>query len=281
MKTIVLTQLPKLFSTYLLLFSSTILFAQVGIGTLTPETHSGVSIDKFNVTGTGTASGGAFTPVSIIANTGAGAALGVQNDLTTNTSPAMEVANAGATGIALRGLHLDGTGVGVGVYGSTNSASGWGGYFAGRVYASGGFWAPSELKWKENIRKLDTNGSLLDKLMLLQPKSYNWKSEAFPGMSFNTDRISFGFIAQELKEVFPELVLSEQQIPDPMSKNEPYKAVEMVSGYHLVNYSGLIPILTGAVQEQQQIIRSQEQRIAQLENALNLLEQRVNELNKK
>ena len=40
----------------------------------------------------------------------------------------------------------------------------------------------------------------------------------------------------------------------------------MVEGYYLVDYVSLIPVLTKAIQEQQEIIEKLEQRIKVLEN---------------
>lgn len=60
-----------------------------------------------------------------------------------------------------------------------------------------------------------------------------------------------GFLAQNLKETFPELVS--------VDKN----------GYHYVDYVGLIPVLVEAIKEQQVIIESQEARIVAIESRLN------------
>lgn len=79
----------------------------------------------------------------------------------------------------------------------------------------------SDRRLKENIKPI-TNG--LDKIMKLNPVSYNY---------LHSDVQSLGLIAQEVKEVVPEIV----NVP----KNE--------DEYMSVRYSELIPVLIDAVQE--------------------------------
>jgi hypothetical protein len=61
-----------------------------------------------------------------------------------------------------------------------------------------------------------------------------------------------GFIAQELKEVFPEVVSEDKE------------------GLLSVDYIGLIPVIVEGIKEQQQIIEAQEERINALEKAIKI-----------
>ena len=186
-------------------------------------------------------------------------------------------------GSALRGIHLPTTGAGIGVYGASNSSQssgGWGGYISGAILVTGGYYAPSESIWKKEITDLSGHGNVLDKINRLSVKTYKWKADEFPGMNFNPDEISYGFMAQDLKEIFPDLVVSEKAIPDPSESIKAYSELNMVSGYHLVNYIGLIPILTSAIQEQQNIIESQGDKIKQLENLFVKLQMELDKLKK-
>jgi len=79
--------------------------------------------------------------------------------------------------------------------------------------------------------------------MKLEPSSYEMKTT--PGKK------SIGFIAQNIKDNFPELV-------------EHYKNEE--EDKYLVNYSGLIPVLTKALQEEQNTINKLEDRLSRLES---------------
>ena len=60
----------------------------------------------------------------------------------------------------------------------------------------------SDVRLKRNIQPFP---AVLDKLVRLQPVSYNWRVEEYPQLRFGTSRAS-GLIAQEVEKVFPELV---------------------------------------------------------------------------
>ena len=94
----------------------------------------------------------------------------------------------------------------------------------------------SDARLKSNIVSL---GSTLPKLLQIDGKSYEMKGKQ-----------KIGVLAQEIKEVFPELVSEDDN--------------EMLA----VNYQGLVPVLINALKEQDEIIKSQEQRLSQVENLL-------------
>jgi len=138
----------------------------------------------------------------------------------------------------------------VGVYGTngniTFETGKYAGYFRGNVKVSESLTAnaystSSDYRLKENIQQL--NGSqAVDNLMKINTVSYNYKqrevemADGTMGNYFADDspvllNSHYGVIAQELKEIYPELV------------------VEDASGYLAVNYVELIPILIKSVQE--------------------------------
>jgi len=94
----------------------------------------------------------------------------------------------------------------------------------------------SDVRLKENIKPLVNT---LDKLMKVEGKSYIYKKDAEPSIISDFEKMSekekFGFIAQDLEKVFPELVL----------------APNSVSEYYAIDYTGMIPILVEAIKEQQ------------------------------
>ena len=95
----------------------------------------------------------------------------------------------------------------------------------------------SDARLKSNIVSL---GSTLAKLLQIDGKSYEMKGKQ-----------KIGVLAQEIKEVFPELVSEDDN--------------EMLA----VNYQGLVPVLINALKEQQSEIdrlKKQEKRIERLEN---------------
>jgi Chaperone of endosialidase len=78
-------------------------------------------------------------------------------------------------------------------------------YVVGCVYGPSGIIGgscASDARLKKDIRQFPL---VLDKLVQLQPVSYDWRTEEFPQLHLGTARTS-GLIAQEVEKVFPEMV---------------------------------------------------------------------------
>ncbi|MBK6966773.1 MAG: tail fiber domain-containing protein [Bacteroidales bacterium] len=131
---------------------------------------------------------------------------------------------------------------------------GYAGYFSGNVYCSGSY-LPSDEKLKENILPLQDG---LEKLMKLDVKTYDFRTTEFPELNLPADT-QYGFTAQNLESVFPELVKV-----NPAKKEQPVE-------FKAVNYTGLIPVLTAAIQEQQKQLEAKEERIDLLQKQLDEL----------
>jgi hypothetical protein len=101
--------------------------------------------------------------------------------------------------------------------------------YDGSATLAGDLTVNSDARLKSNIVSL---GSTLAKLMQIDGKSYTLRS--------NEKENKIGLLAQEILEVFPELVKSG------MDKNETLS----------VNYQGLIPVLINAIKEQQNQIKT-------------------------
>jgi len=86
----------------------------------------------------------------------------------------------------------------------------------------------------------------LDSILALHGIRFNWNTQDFPAMSFN-DNPQIGFIAQEVEQIYPELVM--------IAPN----------GYKVIDYARLTPILVEAIKEQQTMIDSLQQRISAIE----------------
>jgi hypothetical protein len=100
----------------------------------------------------------------------------------------------------------------------------WGG-----VNNSTGAWMNgSDARLKTDVSDLENP---LEKVLGLRPVRYNWISDGF----VTTTGQHIGFIAQEVENVLPELVGN-------------------MSGYKSLSYAEFAPILTGAIQQQQQEI---------------------------
>ena len=105
---------------------------------------------------------------------------------------------------------------------------------------SGNFLALSDERMKSNITPL---GTVMPKLKQLQAKHYQYKN--------GEDRNYNGFLAQDLKEVFPELVIKTKS----RSEGEP--------DVLLVDYNQMTVLAIQAIQEQQSALEQQEDIIAQ------------------
>ena len=131
---------------------------------------------------------------------------------------------------------------------SSNSATGYCAYFNNSGSATGLYisntaaWqSTSDERLKTDIKDLDST----EKLMQLRPRDYLWKSQE---TSDTPDKRNFGFIAQEVQEVFPDLV---GVSPD---------------GMFSVEYTGLIAPLVKAVQELKAELDAAKVKIAALES---------------
>jgi hypothetical protein len=92
--------------------------------------------------------------------------------------------------------------------------------------------------------------------MNLKPISYDFDKASAQFMSLPINK-QFGFTAQNVEAVFPELVSTSHQ---PGKENGTTEFDKTGLDYKAVNYIQLIPILTQAIQEQQeQIVKLQKQ----------------------
>ncbi len=93
------------------------------------------------------------------------------------------------------------------IYGSAPiSKADYAGYFNGFVYAYQ-LWQASDRKLKTDINPLQNS---LEQLMKLKPSAYRYKTTEYPHMAFSGTK-QMGLIADEVKQVFPELVKEQVQ----------------------------------------------------------------------
>ena len=108
----------------------------------------------------------------------------------------------------------------------------------------------SDLRLKTDVMEINHG---LETVLKLKPKSYRkFKSPEHSGSA----TAEIGFVAQDIKKILPELVSSDESEQAILS----------------LNYSGFIPILTKALQEQQMIIETQEKRLQRQEKRIKDLE---------
>lgn|GEM_PF-4119803 len=104
------------------------------------------------------------------------------------------------------------------------------------TFATDGMYTASDSKLKNSVRKLPYG---LKDVMKLQTKAYRYNSES--------DKTSIGFIAQEVNEIIPEIVMYDKE-----------------ADQYSVNYSATGILAIKAIQEQQEIIENQQAQIDEL-----------------
>lgn len=112
-----------------------------------------------------------------------------------------------------------------------------------QISSSVGVCAPSfttcsDKRFKKNIQNL--NQQEIVKIQRLRPVSYDWNTKGFPQRDFSGEK-QYGFIAQEIQELFPEMVSKDRE------------------GYLSVNYTALIPLMVTVIQTQEERIQTLEE----------------------
>ena len=168
--------------------------------------------------------------------------------------------NGSGHNVGVYGVHF-GTAHGTGVYGSVrylrlfqnNDLGGrYAGYFDGETYVNGNitatsFISPSDESLKENISSIQDRkeGSTLENLLKMNVVKYNYKHteteedilerKAADSLGVNlipqSSVLHFGLLAQELQDIYPNLVVKGQD------------------GYLGINYVELVPVLIRSIQE--------------------------------
>ncbi len=121
---------------------------------------------------------------------------------------------------------------------------------------AGGLWSSSDASLKTNPEPIANVSSLLGQL---QPKTYEFLTAQYPDLNL-PEGTQAGFYAQELEQVFPQLVRDVS-----MAEQFDSSGVQIAPARTLkaVNYTGLIPYLVAAMQEQNTRIDQLQQQLAQ------------------
>lgn len=142
------------------------------------------------------------------------------------------------------------------VYGQVigGNSNSYAGFFEGNVFTTGSYLA-SDKKLKENII---VEKNALERLSQLKPITYNYKKINEIILS---EEKQHGFISQDFAVVFPELT---KEITKPIFDENG----EMKSNYSFkaINYSGLISVLTSAVNELNVEVEVLKKELAELKN---------------
>lgn len=120
----------------------------------------------------------------------------------------------------------------------------------GSVAGVGAYVNVSDACYKTNIQPL---AHALEKVMALRGVRYDWRTTEFPEMRFDQGA-QLGFVAQEIKDVLPEVVSQDSQ------------------GRYAIAYSKLVPVLVEAVKEQQKELETKNSELQELKTRLDHVE---------
>ena len=169
----------------------------------------------------------------------------------------------------------------VGVWGATGNSSSWAGYFAGKVYSSGGF-TTSDRRLKENIEDVSSAMNIIRKL---QPKMFTYRHDGnYQMLNLPTGK-HYGLIAQDVEQILPDAVSDASFDTRMLSSGKQGPAIENENTHtpiakqataktekieiKAVNYTEFIPVLIKAMQEQDARIQQQDQQIQALTQQVN------------
>ncbi len=108
--------------------------------------------------------------------------------------------------------------------------------------------AGSDLALKKNVSTLQ---SALEKILALRPVTWHWKTDT------RNQQLNYGFIAQEVEQLFPDLV-SSRLWQDGTDKKH-------------IDATGIIPYAIAAMQEQQRQITDMRQELAEIRTTIDQL----------
>lgn len=153
-----------------------------------------------------------------------------------------------------------------GAFGNSPEGSGpggpdWAAWFDGDInivgncFRNGGYQF-SDSRFKKDIKPLE---NISAKIQRLNGYTYSFRTEEFKSKGFDK-KSHIGFIAQEIKEVFPELVTTDTK------------------GFYAVDYEGMIPVLLTIAKEQGKTIADQQSQLDQQKDAIKQQQKQIDEL---
>ncbi|GAB4199438.1 MAG: hypothetical protein Fur0023_01760 [Bacteroidia bacterium] len=143
----------------------------------------------------------------------------------------------------------------------TGGYSGWAGYFNADVFCGGTYFG-SDQRLKKNISPISNALTIVNQL---KPVTFYYDVEKYPQAGFE-ERKRYGFIAQDVEKVLPEIVKEKNIILNSNRIRTPETIdVPMEEGiFKVLDQTSLIPILVEAIKEQQQQIQQLQAEIKKL-----------------
>jgi hypothetical protein len=205
---------------------------------------------------------------SVLASGASGSRYGVYSIVGTAAGTSSGISVYGQITGSATGTHYgvygyaDGAGTNYGVYGFAPSAeAGYAVYASGNMAYTGTITDVSDQRLKMNIQPMP---GVLKKVLELRPTTFFYKAKEYSFMQLPEEK-QLGLIAQEVEEVFPEVVTDNVH---PGVTDADGKAIHMPVEYKGIDYTILVPVLIKAMQEQQAIIDNQNSGIKELKAEL-------------
>ena len=129
----------------------------------------------------------------------------------------------------------------------------------GSATASGGSWTTSDRNLKRNIKPIDNALEIVGKL---QAYTYEYRRDERPDLNL-PQGTRYGFITQEVQKVMPTIVRNGVDLDG------------TPADYQIMEYDAIIPVLTGAINMQQDVITDLEAEVTNLKEANQALEARL------
>ncbi len=131
--------------------------------------------------------------------------------------------------------------------------------FDGDGRVNGSWTVVSDRRLKKDVKSI---GNAMDLISQLNGVTYAYDKASNPDMHLPDGRV-YGFIAQEVQSVIPEVTTTSSE-----------------DGLVGVKYTEIIPVLTEGIKEQQAVIEAQEERIIEQQSQIERLEQRLSDMEK-
>lgn len=151
-----------------------------------------------------------------------------------------------------------------------SGGTGWGGLFQNDLGYTGFFGAASDRSLKKNIKPFGGALAIIDQLPVY---TFQYKTEKYDVLG--DDSLHYGVMADELKQLVPDLVKSKTLAAGPIRSLPEDKQPRGVEGeVNLVNYVELSSITLQALKELQDIVKQQQLTISKLEKEIELLKKK-------
>lgn len=171
-----------------------------------------------------------------------------------------------------------GTGVRGSRFNGGGANSGWGGQFYDDLGYTGFFGLISDARTKKDVQPIADAVTIIDQLT---PVRYYYNHDKYPNMGLNETE-EFGFIAQEVNQVLPNLTRIKTFDTQACVEVQPgHQQENKTEEFMVMDYTRIIPILTQAIKEQQAEITDLETKAAKvddLQSEVDALEQKLQDL---